>query len=76
VEHLEHLLEGVVKVERMQILCRGSGYTSSFDDGFGGGEEFARPTYSEQYASMNVPDAVSKGGDNEPSFFQKAKNRI
>ena len=54
----------------------GSGYTSSFDDGFGGGDEFARPTYSEQYAAMNVPDAVSKGGDNEPSFFQKAKNKF
>ena len=54
----------------------GSGYTSSFDDGFGGGDEFARPTYSEQYAAMNVPDAVSIGGDNEPSFFQKAKNRF
>tara|TARA_R100000654_G_scaffold2188_4_gene7996 strand:+ start:2810 stop:4366 length:1557 start_codon:yes stop_codon:yes gene_type:complete len=54
----------------------GSGYTSSFDDGFGGGDEFARPTYSEQYAAMNVPDAVSTGGDNEPSFFQKAKNRF
>ena len=54
----------------------GSGYTSSFDDGFGGGDEFARPTYSQQYEAINVPDAVSTGGDNEPSFFQKAKNRF
>ena len=54
----------------------GSGYTSSFDDGFDTGEEFGRPTYAEQYAAMNVPDAVITGGDNEPSLFQKAKNRF
>jgi hypothetical protein len=51
--------------------------SSSFDDGFDSGEEFGRDTYAEQYAAMNVPDAVSTGGgDNEPGFFQKAKDRF
>ena len=51
--------------------------SSSFNDGFDTGEEFGRDTYAEQYAAMNVPDAVSTGGgDNEPGFFQKAKDRF
>ena len=52
-----------------------SGSGAAFDDGFDTGEEFGRDTYAQQYEAMNVPDAVSRGGgDNEPSFFQKAKD--
>ena len=54
-----------------------SGSGVAFDDGFDTGEEFGRDTYAQQYEAMNVPDAVSRGGgDNEPSFFQKAKDRF
>ena len=50
--------------------------SSSFNDGFDTGEESGRPTYSEQYAAMNVPDAVSQGGDNEPSFLQNLNTGV